>query len=114
MVATTQSTCIYHPTKQAVNRCKQCGAGTCHPCTVAGPTGRFCSERCRDTHEAFSQRAQELNTRAPGGRFLKVRKLVGSLLVFAAVLLAAGVVSSVVYIPVLSGLTLRVRAILGW
>ena len=113
MVDITQSVCINHPGKEALNRCKQCGAPTCHKCTVPGPTGKFCSENCRSIHEAFIQRAQALQSKAPGTGFLKIRKTLGSLLFVAAVLLAAGVVGTVFYIPVLSELVQLLRRITG-
>lgn len=114
MVDVTQSGCIFHPNMQAVNRCKQCSKPTCHKCTVTGPTGKFCSENCKNTHEAFIRRSQELNTKARSTFIVKLKKLVGTLLFLAVVLIAAGVVGTVFYIPVLSELTLRVREILGF
>ena len=114
MVDATQSGCIFHPNMQAVNRCKQCGKPTCHKCTVTGPTGKFCSENCKNTHEAFIRRSQELNTKARSSFFVKLKKLVGTLLFLVVVLFAAGVVGTVFYIPVLSELTLRLRGILGF
>lgn len=114
MVDVTQSGCINHPGKEAVNRCKQCGAPTCHNCTVMGPTGKFCSENCRSIHEAFIRGAQTTASKAPSLFFVKFRKFAGSILALAAVLLAAGVVGTVFYIPVLSDLTRMVRNLFGF
>ena len=113
MAAATQSWCINHPNKDATSRCKQCGSPTCHKCTVTGPTGKFCSENCRATHEAFIRSAQTKGSKAPSTFFLQIRKIIGSLLAVAAVLFAAGVVGTVFYIPVLSELTLWVRDAIG-
>lgn len=113
MVDATQSSCIHHPSKPAVNRCKQCLAPTCHPCTVVGPTGKFCSEACKETHQAFIQRAQAMESTARSTFFVKLRSLLGSLLVFLAVCIAAGVVGTVFQIPLLSDLTYWVRTFIG-
>ncbi len=113
MVDVSRSACINHPVKEAVNRCKQCGAPTCHNCTVTGPTGKFCSENCRATHEAFIRNAQTMSSKAPSMFFVRVRSLIGTLLAIAAVLFAAAVVGTVFYIPVLSELTRTVRNLLG-
>jgi len=114
MVDVSQTGCIHHPNMQAVNRCKQCTVPTCHKCTVVGPTGKFCSENCRNVHEAFIRRSQEIVTTARSTFFVKLRRWVGSLLYLVVVLFAAGVVGTVFYIPVLSELTLRVRGMLGF
>lgn len=113
MVDATQSSCIHHPNKLAVNRCKQCLKPTCHNCTVVGPTGKFCSEACKDIHQAFIQRAQAMETTTRSTFFVKVRSMLSSLLFFLAVCIAAGVVGSVFYIPVLSDLTYWVRSFIG-
>jgi len=79
-----------------------------------GPTGKFCSENCRATHEAFIQNAKSAaSSKAPSLFFVKVRQTIGALLGIAAVLLAAGVVGTVFYIPVLSNLVYWLRSILG-
>lgn len=113
MVDTNQTGCIHHPNMQAVNRCKQCTVPTCHKCTVVGPTGKFCSENCKNIHEAFIRRSQELNTKAGSAFFVKLRSAVATLLFVVVVLFAAGVVGTVFYIPVLSELTVRVRGLIG-
>jgi hypothetical protein len=113
MVDTNQTGCIHHPNMQAINRCKQCTVPTCHKCTVVGPTGKFCSENCKNIHEAFIRRSQELNTRASSTFFVKLRSRVATLLFIVVVMFAAGVVGTVFYIPVLSELTVRVRGLIG-
>ena len=113
MLDVTQSGCIYHPNMQAVNRCKQCGKPTCHKCTVTGPTGKFCSEDCKTTHEAFIQRAQAMETTARSTFFVKVRGFLSTVLFLAVLCLAAGVIGTVFEIPVLTGLTHWVRGLIG-
>lgn len=113
MVDGTQTGCIHHPNMQAVNRCKQCGTPTCHKCTVVGPTGKFCSEHCKEIHQAFIQRAQAMETRARSTFFVKARSCLSTLLFLVALCVAAGVVGSVFYIPVLTPLTYWVRGIIG-
>ncbi len=114
MVDVSQTGCIHHPNMQATNRCKQCTVPTCHKCTVVGPTGKFCSENCKNIHEAFIRRSQDLNTTARSSFFVKMRSRVATLLFIGVVLFAAGVVGTVFYIPVLSELTQRVRGIIGF
>lgn len=114
MVDVTQTGCIHHPNMQAVNRCKQCTIPTCHKCTIVGPTGKFCSENCRNIHEAFIRRAQDLNTTARSTFFVKLRRRVASVLFLLALLFAAGVVGTVFDIPVLSELAFRIRGIIGF
>lgn len=113
MMDTNQTGCLHHPGMEAVNRCKQCTVPTCHKCTVVGPTGKFCSENCKNIHEAFIRRSQELNTKAGSIFFLKVRRFIGNIVFMLVVLFAAGVVGTVFYIPVLSEITARVRALIG-
>ena len=55
------SACTAHPGFEAVGRCKQCSKPYCSDCQVNGPTGMFCSEACKETHEAFVNRAQQLD-----------------------------------------------------
>lgn len=114
MLDATRGDCVFHPNKPAVNRCKLCGALTCHNCTVTGPTGRFCSETCRDKSQAFSNVAAATTSRAPSLAFVRLRKLAGRLIVLAALLLAAGVVGTVFCIPVISELAAWARHIAGF
>ena len=58
---TMYSTCTQHPSTEATGRCKQCGKPFCNACRVQGPTGYFCSEYCRSSHEAFVHKAKQLD-----------------------------------------------------
>jgi len=110
----TRTWCIHHPNMEAVNRCKQCTTPTCHKCTVIGPTGKFCSENCRNTHEAFIRSAQATTTWARSAFFVKLRGRIGSLIVLAGIVFAGVVVGSVFEIPLLSPLAWKIRGIIGF
>ena len=56
------STCTQHPGFDAIGRCKQCGKPFCSQCQVKGPTGLFCCENCKKMHEAFTQKAMQLDS----------------------------------------------------
>lgn len=113
MADITRSECIYHPGKPAVNQCKQCGATTCHTCTVTGPSGRFCSSECEAAHRARLRGASQQAIQRPPTLLARIRKLARTLLVLAVLLIAAGLVGSVFNIPVLTPLTFAVRNFLG-
>ena len=113
MVNVTRSECIYHPGKEAVHRCKQCGATTCHKCTVLDSAGKFCSNDCRVAHHALLDYGSQQPTQAPSLLFVRIRKVIGKLLFLLAILVVAGIVGSVFYIPVLSEITQSVRGALG-
>lgn len=85
------SSCINHPGVEASGRCKQCGKPFCNACAVAGPTGRFCSDTCKEKHQAFIQRAQQLDRQSvvSGGFLLKLRRMAIKLVIWAAVILVA-------------------------
>jgi len=88
MALGTPSNCINHPAVEAVGRCKQCGKPFCSACAISGPTGKFCSESCKEKHQAFIQRAQQLERPNAGAGFLlKLRRLAVKLLIWAAVIL---------------------------
>jgi hypothetical protein len=80
---------------------------------VTGPTGRFCSAGCKEKHQAFAQRAQQYDSKARAAYFVRLRGLIGTIVVAVALLAALGILSSFVYIPVLSNLTEMARARLG-
>lgn len=108
------STCINHRAIEAVGRCKQCGRPFCNTCRVTGPTGVFCGNECKQKHEAFVQRAKELEDRKGPPRILvKLRKLIRKLIFFLIVALILGVIGARFEIPVLSDLVLRIRGMLG-
>lgn len=112
-MAGVPSACINHPGIEAATRCKQCGKPVCRACTVAGPTGYFCSEACNQKHQQFASRARELEGQARSSFFPKLRGLITTLLVIAVVVVALGVVATFFPIPVLSDLTLQVRGMIG-
>ncbi len=61
MSSATLSGCINHPSIEAVGRCKQCGKPFCSTCEIPGPTGKFCSDPCKQRHEVFVKRAAKLD-----------------------------------------------------
>ena len=82
------ASCINHPGIEAAIRCKQCGTPVCAGCKVGGPTGNFCGETCRDKHEQFVRRAQELEQRRPtAARLYKLRRFAVRLIVLAVLVL---------------------------
>lgn len=113
MVSATSSGCINHPGVEAVLRCKMCGRPVCGACIETGPTGRFCSTSCRDKHQAFAARAQQLDGRGGSGLYTKLKRLVTWLIIAAVVLASIGFISVIYYIPVVSELTQRARGIIG-
>lgn len=109
-----QATCVYHPGKPATSKCKQCGQTTCAQCTIAGPTGRYCSTPCRTAHEARVRQAKGAESKAPSAFFVRLRRLLGKLLILVAILAVTAVVATLFYIPVLSELVIQGRAIIGF
>jgi len=105
--------CINHPGIEAAARCKMCGKAVCRSCVTPGPTGYFCSDTCRQKHEHFAVRAQEMDGKARGVFFVKLRKFVLNVLVAAAVLFAIGFVATFIEIPLLSGIVRMVRGFIG-
>ena len=93
MALGTPSSCINHPGIEAAGRCKQCGKPFCSACAVSGPTGKFCGDICKQKHEAFIQRAQQLDRASPGGGyFIKARRLAIKLVIWVVVILAVALV----------------------
>ncbi len=115
-MAGTLGGCVNHPGIEAVVRCRQCGKALCKTCVVPGQTGTFCSVPCRDKHQAFVNEARDTEVRKGGGgnTLLRLRKFLGGLIVFVAVVVALLVVASFVEIPVLSGLARTARGIIGF
>jgi len=108
------SVCVNHPSVEAVGRCKQCSKPFCNACKVQGPTGYFCSAECKQKHEIFVKRAQELDVKKGGaGIGFLLGKLMGLLIAVAIIAVILGVVGSVVQVPVLSPLVHSVRASIG-
>jgi hypothetical protein len=97
-------------------RCKQCGKGYTQFDKVSGTTGVFCSEECREKHEAFMKRAAAIDAR-PRSRpsiGFKLRKLVRSLVTLLILFAFVGVVSVVFNIPVLAPFFVNLRRMTGW
>ena len=113
MLSGVQSGCINHPGMEAATRCKQCNVPVCGKYVVAGPTGNFCSQDCRTRHEAFVQRARELDAQRGVGLMVQVRKFLGAAVVALAVLAVLGIVGSLFEVPILSGIVRGVRGTLG-
>lgn len=114
MLEGTSSGCINHPAVEAVARCKQCGRPVCGACMVPGPTGRFCSDSCKEKHEKFIQRAQELNqTSRRTGDFRKIKRLLVKLVIYLVAIGALGFVSIYFEIPVLAHAFRRILSFLA-
>lgn len=113
MLDGTQSGCINHPGVEALARCKQCGRPVCGSCVVSGPTGNFCSQPCKEKHQAFMGKAQQLDGKARGGLFAKLRAMCAWIIILAAVCFALGVVATAVEIPVLSDIVFQIRGRIG-
>ena len=111
MALKVDSACINHPSVEAAGRCKQCGKPFCSACRIQGPTGNFCSEECRDKHQAFTQRAAELDAKRKAGTGRRIWYLVRTILIWTLViLLAVGIATYFgIEVPVLSNV---VRAII--
>lgn len=113
MLSGTQSGCINHPGVEAAARCKQCSRPICGACVVSGPTGIFCSAGCKEKHETFARRAQELDDKARSSFFIKLKGLIVWLIVVVGVAFAIGFIGTAVNIPVLTPLVQQVRGIIG-
>jgi hypothetical protein len=96
-----------------LGRCKQCGSPYCTVCVVTGPTGRFCSQECKQKHEAFAQKAQQMQTKARGSTWIKVRQSIAYLIAMAAIIAAAIFGLTLFEVPVLSDIAWTVRNLLG-
>lgn len=114
MPATKRSECINHPGVEATVRCKQCGKPACDACAVSGATGRFCSQDCKEKHEAFIRRAQQLETQKRRGSLSGgIRKLLSWIFIVAAVVFLLVVVGSIFTgIPILSDFAVWVRSLI--
>ncbi len=116
MVGAKTIGCINHPGIEAIGRCRQCSKPVCSSCGIRGPAGLYCSDICREKHETFVQRAKalDLERSTRRGLFFHLRNLLGSLLFLAVVLFALGFTASIIYIPVLSEITMTVRGFIGF
>ena len=105
MPSSISSTCTTHPGFQAVGRCKQCGKPFCSQCQVKGPTGLFCCPECKKSHEAFTERAQQLDSmRKDSTTFEKIKITVRKFLMAALFIVIVAVIFHFigVEIPVVS------------
>jgi hypothetical protein len=75
MASGLSSTCTVHSGFEAVARCKQCGKPFCSKCQIKGPTGLFCCVGCKESHEAFTARAQQLDTMRKDSTFFQKIKI---------------------------------------
>lgn len=75
MASGISSTCTAHPGFEAVARCKQCGKPFCSQCQVKGATGLFCCQSCKESHEAFTARAQQLDSMRRDTTFFEKLKI---------------------------------------
>lgn len=104
MVKPTASGCINHPAIEAVARCKQCGKPVCGACLVTGPTGRFCSDTCKDKHEKFIGRAQDMQRNARStGTLTKVISLATKLVILLVAVGFLGFIAAYLNLPVVGG-----------
>lgn len=100
-----------------VGHCKQCGKPFTSSMKVVGPTGMFCSDTCRERHEAFMRKVHAMETRErdPWARFrFKIRRFIRRLVwlaLLAAILFAVGILFPV---PFLSPLVERLRLMAGF
>lgn len=113
MLKGTEAACINHPTVHAALRCKQCSRPVCEACIVQGPLGRYCSAECKEKHQHFHQRVQQMDTRASKASFTKVKTMIATFIVFLGVLFMVGVIASIIEIPFISDITYRVRDAIG-
>jgi len=89
---------------EVIGRCKQCGGPITDANKVRGPTGVFCSDACRETHEAFIRKAQALDARPkPGlGIGFKLKTLLFRLILLVLALCIVGGASQFINIPYVS------------
>ncbi|MCP4642758.1 MAG: hypothetical protein GY851_20090 [bacterium] len=94
----------------AIGRCKQCGAPYTEFNKVIGPTGRFCSDACREQHEEFTRRAQVMDTgrQANTPALFLLKRFVSKVIVVLILLAFVAFAAMVFDIPVLSDLVERV------
>jgi len=114
MLSPSVSGCINHPGVEAVARCKQCGKPVCSSCVVKGPTGQFCGEQCKDRHEKFIGRAQEMqrNSRSTGA-FQKLKIALIKLVILLVAIILLGFVMVYFNVPVASDIVRKVLQILS-
>lgn len=93
MASSISSTCTTHPGFEAIGRCKQCGKPFCSDCQIKGPTGIFCCPACKESHEAFTGRAQQLDSmRRDSTTFEKIKITVRQFVMTALFILIIAVI----------------------
>lgn len=108
------SVCVNHPSVEAVGRCKQCSKPFCNACKSQGPTGFFCSAECKQKHEVFVKRAQELDVKKGGlGVGYLLSRILGWAVAILIIAVVLGVVGTIFDIPVLSDFVQSVRGRIG-
>jgi hypothetical protein len=101
MLDATKSGCINHHGVEAVARCKQCGKPVCGACLVVGSTGHFCGADCKEKHEKFIARAQEISqTKKRTGTLVKIRRALIKTTMFLVAVAALGFAAAYFEIPV--------------
>jgi hypothetical protein len=108
-----QATCVYHPAKDAVSKCRQCGQTTCHECTVTGPTGKFCSTPCRTAHEAKTLQHGDVEGKAGSSFSVRLRGMLRLVIFIVVVFACAAFATKFVYIPGLSEIITKILTVLG-
>ena len=96
-------------------RCKQCGQPYTDYDKVVGATGIFCSEACKERHEAFTKRAADLDDRKNAGASFsfQAKKAFFVFLKVAIVVAIVAAVSLIFHIPVLEPLFLKLKGMIG-
>jgi len=103
---------------ETLGRCKQCGAPITLANMVKGPTGLFCSPDCRTRHEAFVQKAAQIEQRerpVGGLFFVRLRSALTTLIVLAVLGACAAFLGDLYgfQIPIVSRLYHVIRQSIG-
>lgn len=93
-----------------IARCKQCGGPITDFNKIMGPTGMFCSEECKQRHEAFTRRAAAIESNRPahGGLRRFLGSIVGRAVFMFIVLVVIGLAASIFHIPVIGDIVERI------
>jgi hypothetical protein len=88
-----------------IGRCKQCNGRITRDNRVRGPHGLYCSEACKEMHEEFLERVEEVDA-DKGVKFsrfgLFFRRLIGKLIVLAILAVFLCALAYFIEIPYLS------------
>lgn len=110
MASGIPSSCHNHRSIEAVGRCKQCGKPFCSSCRVAGPTGNFCAEECKQAHEQFIDRAEQLDDKKRLGLGARIWDLGKKILIVGVVVMVLAFVATRflgINVPILSDIIRR-------